>query len=153
MLDTAPSLVPPSVDPVRLIRRSVRCLFFGAIGFVPFVGLGLAEQALRLRRSILAELGIGWKNPQVHWLWLLAMVAVWSTDRFLGLVADSIVLVALLLLQGWWVSKKFPAQSGIVWNPGYWHVFWGVILAYGGVLNSLAILALFAQRLSQAFST
>jgi hypothetical protein len=134
---------------VRLIRRSVRCLVFGAIGFVPILGLGLAEQALRLRRLTLGEMGLEWRVPAIYWLWGFATVAIWCADRFFGIVADAIVLFGFLLLQVWFLWREFPADLGPIWNPGCNHVFWGVALAYGGILNSLAVLAALAQRLTR----
>jgi hypothetical protein len=149
MPSSALTLAPRSIDMVRLIRRSIRCLIFGAIGFVPVLGLGMAEQALRLLRVILAEVGGHWRAPGIYWLWVLGVAAVWGTDRLLGLLADAIVLFAFLLLQVWWLWRAFPREAEAVWNPGHPQVFWGVILAYGGILNSLTVLTVLGQRLSQ----
>ena len=53
----------PSVDRVRMIRRSIRCFVFGAVGAVPLFGLGTAFLALRLQRELARESGVPARAP------------------------------------------------------------------------------------------
>src|SRR5436190_21062131 len=77
-------LAAKSVDMVRVIRQSIRCFVFGALGAIPIIGIGLAIQALRLHRKVFAELEQSWKPPPLYWYWLIALIYLWSYGKLFG---------------------------------------------------------------------
>jgi hypothetical protein len=144
-----PNLAPRSVDMVRVIRRSMRCLVFGLIGLVPILGTGLAVQALRLRQAVSAELGEDWGRLHVSLYWILGMVALWAADGAFGLPGDVVVSFVVLVMQSWHVWRSLPPESKEYWNPGRPELVWGIMFAYAGLGGSLWLLALLVYRLAK----
>src|SRR5438045_3062360 len=119
---TAPfSPAPRSIDMVRVIRRCLRCYFFGAMGLVPLAGVGLAVQALRLRRQVEAELGESKPTPWIVVYSLVGVLLIWALDGPLGGVGDLSAWVILVLVQSWnlWHALAPRGKPG---HPGWRHL-------------------------------
>jgi hypothetical protein len=140
---------PRSVDMVRVIRRSMRCFLFGVVGLVPLIGAGFAYQALRLRRSLSADLEDGWTPPPVIVFWLMGIAAMLVARSWLGLAGDLAICVAILGLQSWLCWRSFQNRHEKVWNPGGRQLFLGVLSAYAGLGVSLWIVVVLVLQVLQ----
>lgn len=126
----------------RVIRQSVRCFVFGALGAIPIVGIGLAIQALRLHRRIFTELQQPWKPPPLYWYWLITLLYLWAYGELFGAAGGFSIFLILAGLQTYHLRRSFPPEPP--WNPGERHHFWGVALAYLGWFGSITLLAVIA---------
>jgi hypothetical protein len=133
----AQNLAPRSLDMVRVIRRSLRCLLFGWIGLVPLFGIGFACQAMRLRRRVSADLGDDWTPPPVYCYWLLGAVGMVAVTSWIGLWGDLALCGALLGLQSWHCWRRHANRPQNVWNPADRELFLGTLFAYAGLGLSL----------------
>ncbi len=140
-------LAPRSLDMVRIIRQSTRCFAFGVMGALPILGLGLALQALRLRREVVAETNESWELGPVWVYWLAGPIALWAMDRWFGLRAAAAIFVVLAGAQALHLWLTFPAPPAGLWNPGRRHLLWGTVLACGGIYGSIAPWAMLWARL------
>lgn len=140
------SLVPGSIDQVRVIRRSRRCFIYGAIGLVPVLGTGLAVQALRLRDDVAAEVGERWAPPPILWLWLGGWVVLWGADAQFGFSGALVAGMALLGAQSWMVWRQAGSDPEAVWNPGRPMLVLGTLFAYAGLSASGWAVALLISR-------
>ena len=130
-------LAAKSVDMARVIRQSIRCFVFGALGAIPLIGIGLAIQALRLHRKVLAEMGGTWRPPPLYWYWLIGLLYLWAYRELFGDVGTLSIFLIIGGLQTYHLWRSFsPAPR---WNPGERHLFWGAALAYLGCFGSLAM--------------
>lgn len=130
-----------SVDRARLIRRSLRCFTFGALGLFPVVGVGLAMQALRLADRIHAELGAVQERPPVYLFWIPGLLLVWLGDAALGVRGEVAACVVLLAIQSARVWRGVNGLPTAALNPAHLQVALGVTFAYAGLALSLWILA------------
>jgi hypothetical protein len=142
-----PALARPSIDWIRVIRRSMRCYVFGLIGLVPLFGAGLAVQALRLQRKVNEELGQPWNRPFFAFYWIVGLLLLWWTDGVFGLLGDLVACLLVVGVQSWHVWRSFPADREAAWNPGRREVIWGVVSGYAGLAGSIWTLALVAYRI------
>lgn len=141
-----------SVDRCRVIRRSVRCFAYGLIGAIPWVGLGLAYQALRLSSKVSLETGADWHRPKLRWHWMIGLLCLWGYDYFLGWPGFLSIFGIMLWLQTNQVRRSFPIEDGHHWNPAGQHVRWGVALAYAGYFGSMSLLLLIVLRVARFLS-
>lgn len=140
---------PRSIDKVRLMRRSMRCFTFGALGLLPVVGAGLAMQALRLADQIHAELGEPKARPPVYLFWIPGLLLIWIGDAALGAAGDIAVWVLLLALQSARVWRDAYRNAAAASNPAHPQLALGVTFAYAGLALSLWLLAAVAHRIVQ----
>lgn len=144
-----PGKVEPSVsiDSVRLIRRCMRCFVFGAIGLLPIVGVGLALQALQLRRLVSSELQEPWVHPRIYWFWLAGIAGLCLAEWRYGLLGDFVVIITLLAAQSVYLFRLLAPVPGGAWNPGFRPLIWGVTFAYAGLSLSLWLIAILLLRI------
>lgn len=136
-----PSAAAP-VDPIRILRRSLRCFVCGLLGVVPAFGLGLAAEAIRLHRQVVAETGEPWDPTRVRVYFCLGCVC----EFFYGLMFENLFLLLPIALFGgllaflvWW---QYATEQGRVWNGARQCLYWGLGLAYGGCFLAAALGAL-----------
>lgn len=137
------------VDRVRMIRRSIRCLVFGLIGVVPFLGVTLAWLALGLHRQVLLETGERWHPGFLHRLWLAGLLIVPVLDRWAGLERLSLFVLLLLMAQGAWLRQQYRRESGREFNPARRELYWGAGLAYTGLAITVAAAVWFLARVAR----
>ncbi len=142
----------PSIDMVRLIRRSMRCFIFGLLGIVPLFGAGFAWQALRLQGAITRELEEAWTLPPVYCYWLLGVVGLAGADRWGGGAADLAFCFVLLIVQSWHIWRSFVSRRESVWNPGGPQLLWGTVLANAGVSLSVWVVVILVLRAAEMAS-
>lgn len=146
----------PSVDRVRLIRRSIRCGWFGFLGLIPVIGLGLAVQAVRLHRQINSEQGTAWEQPAVSWPWLVywlaAMAGVGACSRLAGFELAAGVFASFV---GVYFGVRRVRTAGDRRRARFWHLplvgeYWVVGLLFMwifavrfGVASALAVITVF----------
>ncbi|MFO1496949.1 MAG: hypothetical protein U1G07_00885 [Verrucomicrobiota bacterium] len=135
-LPLASPALPGSIDRLRMIRRSVRCFVFGAIGLIPIAGAGLAVQALQLHRSIRADLGEAWRPPLIAVYWIGGAAGLWAIWRRFGWPSELLLAMTLLAVQSLHVFWRMRTAPRKVWNPGRRALTGGVILAYAGLSGS-----------------
>ena len=128
-----------SVDMARVIRQSIRCFVFGALGAIPIIGIGLAIQALLLHKKVLAELEEPWRPPPLYWYWLIGLLYLWAYRELFGAVGTLSIFLIIGGLQTYHLWRSLPSEPR--WNPGERHLFWGAALAYLGCFGSLTLLA------------
>ena len=58
-----------SITKVEMIERSLRCFFFGVLGFLPFIGLPMSIIASRDYRRVTAAQGALWNPAGPYLLW------------------------------------------------------------------------------------
>ncbi len=136
-------LAAKSLDMARVIRQSIRCFVFGALGAIPVIGVGLAIQALRLQKGVLAELEQPWKPPPLYWYWLIALLYLWAYGELFGPGGALSIFIIFAGLQTYHLWRSFPPTEPR-WNPGERHLFWGVALAYFGCFGSIVLLGVIA---------
>ena len=137
---------PTSVDRCLVIRRSVRCFACGLIGAIPWIGLGLAYQALRLFGKVSVETGAGWRRPKLGRLWMAGLACLWGYEFFLGLPGFLSIFGIFLWLQTNHVRRSFPTEQDRPWNPAGRHLRWGVVFACAGYFGSMSLLLLIVLR-------
>jgi len=134
--------VPPSVDRVRMIRRSMRCFVFGVVGAVPLFGLGTAFLALRLQRELARETGV---PARAAWMDGSSVIAFALMLFFLLLdQAGPVLALAFLLcaVQGLLLFRQYRLTEPADWNPARHLAWWGAGLAHAGLNLSSTIIIL-----------
>jgi len=129
-----------SLDRVRLIRRSMRCGVFGALGAVPVFGLPLGWVAMRLYRQVGEEAGDRWNLRTLNACWAAGLLALaglvflewWALAGLFSLLLMGTHFLVLAML-----ARRVQARE---WNPARRWVYWGVGLAYSGRATSAALL-------------
>jgi len=132
-----------------MIRRSIRCLVFGLIGAVPFLGVAMAWLALGLHRQVLLETGERWRPGFLLRLWLVGLLSVPVLDRWAGLNPVSLFILLLLIWQGEWLRQQYRRESGREFNPARRELYWGAGLAYTGLAITLAAAVWFLARVAR----
>jgi hypothetical protein len=137
-----------SIDTVRLLRSSVRCLLFGLIGLVPILGAGLAWQAMTMGRELLEETGEAWDWEPFLLLWVTGSMCVALLAPFLG-------LGMILLLWAWMTAghsclfaRRFREGAPPLFNGARREAFAGMALGMAGVGGSVMLVALLFSRLA-----
>jgi hypothetical protein len=152
MTPTAPAyaFVSPPPDRIRVIRQSLRCLVFGAIGAIPIIGIVLAVLALRLFHRVTVETGEKLGPVEMNWSEICAFAMYWLIggvfSLFYGLfngfagffcVASLFLGMAVFFLWRHYVKGK-PKE----WNPGRRHLYVGAGLACCGCFGTILMLGL-----------
>jgi hypothetical protein len=114
------------------------------------LGAGLAYQALRIRRLVLAELGEEARSSGAPLFTVLGLLLLWATDRSLGLVADGVVCVVLLTVQTYFVVRALSPR-GPELSRGRRELILGTTLGYAGLSMSAWLLGVVLVRLAAAF--
>jgi hypothetical protein len=125
-----------------MIRRSIRCFVFGAVGAVPLFGLGTAFLALRLQRELARESGVPARAP---WMDGSSVIAFALMLFFLCLDEAGLVLATGFLLcglQGYLLFRQYRRTDPTDWNPARNLACWGAGLAYTGLNLSATIIVL-----------
>jgi hypothetical protein len=104
-------LAPGSLDLIRIIRQSHRCFIYGALGVLPWVGIGLALQSLRLRRRVALETNDPWRLPAVWTYWLLGLVSVAISDHFWGFFGAATAFFTVACIQTVHLWRSFPPEA------------------------------------------
>jgi len=121
-----------------LIRRSIRCLIFGAIGVIPFVGLGGAWVALRLQRQIATEIGDPFSfRPSTQCLSITVSLGTLCC-AYQGFGTAVEVILGSLIIQFCLVRRAFRREPPR-WNPARRLCYWGTALAITGITLALAV--------------
>jgi len=158
----SPELPAVSVDRVRMIRRSMRCFVFGILGIVPILGMGTAALALRLWREVAEETGeparlTGSRRYAIAALALTVAILGYdvaglklSKTRHLSTEeinlyyshAGLLVVMGILLAarQAWLFFQQYRRVEPREWNPARHLAYWGVGLAYTGLILSSALI-------------
>jgi hypothetical protein len=126
-----------SVDEIRLIRRSLRCFYFGCFGLVPIIGLGLGLQSLRQAGQIFRELEQPWRRPAVYVYWLIGLGLLWAYGWLYGVTGIFFIFWLFVAIPAWHLWRSFPDASRIWSNPAERQVRFGVILSYTGCFLAL----------------
>jgi hypothetical protein len=137
-----PSPAPAPVDRVRMIRRSTRCFVFGIFGAIPFFGLSLAWLAFRLQRQLARDTG---DRIDTTPLYLMSAVALELLVLFLSLELVFLALASATLclcLPLFLIQRQYRRAEPPEWNPARPLVYWGIGLAYTGVILSGIILVI-----------
>jgi len=150
----SPSTRSPTIQPDRvgIIRRSQRCFIFGLFGLVPFFGLGLAWQAIRLHRELAKETG---ESPDLTPFNRCLIVSVFALALFFLMLEtdddrDWAVLALGFLLpifQGALFWQQHQRSEPPYWNPGRNLAYWGVWLAFTGLILSATFLIVIVDAL------
>jgi hypothetical protein len=132
----------PSVDRVRMIRRSIRCFAFGLVGAVPLFGLGTAFLALRLHRELARESGVPVRATGLDASTVIAFALLIALCYFnqAGLVLAAGFLISGL--EGYLLLLQYRRIELSDWNPARNLAWWGAGLAYTGLNLSVTIIVL-----------
>jgi hypothetical protein len=127
-------------EKVRVIRQSIRCLVFGFIGVIPFLGLPLALQTLQLRRAIGRTTGDESSLRRVFamavacFLWLPLYLVVWDLTG-LGMVLCVFAAGAAVLFKG-----VAGSAASTRWNPARGTLYFGVWLSCIGLFATAGLI-------------
>ena len=139
--DDPESVVQP-MESVQLLKASIRCLFFGAAGMVPFFGIGLAYVTLRLGTELLDRTCEEWKWKPFTLLWIAGALEITVIQRDLGLGGALMTAFALLVTQACLVARRYLLGRPSRFNAARLHVFGGMGLALTGLAASLFVAAM-----------
>ncbi len=139
--------VSASVDRVRLIRRSVRCLLLGLFGMVPIIGSPLALLALRLHTRVMAETGEIWRPARLHAALTVGLALMIGADVITRFAVALLVFAVILGLLAFRLARQYQTGAPAKWNPARRQLYWGVGFAYAGLLGTLLCVAAGLNRL------
>jgi hypothetical protein len=113
-----------SVDIVT-VRRSFRCFWFGLLGLVPIIGVGLAWQALRLSGQMV--------SPFTMTIW--GTLALATPFLFVSVNWPPIAVAALMVavIDASVDFRRSRATQSGAWNPAQAWAWTGVMLARSGL--------------------
>ena len=125
----------------RLIRRSIRCLIFGAIGAVPILGLGGVWLTLSWWKRIAEETG---ESASLRSVWSCLGAGCLFGTGFSVIGLESVSILVLLAAQvgaAILLRRAYLSRAPAKWNPARHFCYYGVGLAIWGLFAALAGIA------------
>jgi hypothetical protein len=126
-----------TVDQARVLRLAWRCWWFGILGLIPVLGIGLAIQSARLFAQAHLELGLPWIRPKLWPLWLASIFLGVAHIIAAGLPGAFLIYALTLAAQSRSLFQSFPSWQTAPSQLGRNHLRAGLILGYTGRFTSL----------------
>ena len=139
-----PALVTNYAGKISVINRSMRCLVYGVMGSVPFLGLPIAVQAAQLHHQVARETGETWRPWRLLWIGLAELLVMVALGRrqiippLWSMVVFALIIHAWLGLRLW---RSYRRTRTRLWNPARLWLSWGGWLAWLSIIVMAQIFA------------